>query len=81
MICSNLYLKFKNYYDAIRYALKLDDNKSLMKRQCAYLLGWHQYMGYDEDEESDISDNEKETYIVVIDENEQLEDYEITKAY
>eukprot|EP01084_Bolivina_argentea_P066927 122007_1 len=87
-ICFNLYLKFKNYFDAIRFALKLDNkklvrqvmrhlkNQPLMKRQCAYLLGWHQYMGYDENEESDISDDEKNEY-PIIHQDDIIEKYEI----
>ena len=87
-ICFDLYLSFKNYYHAVRFALKLDDKKlvrqvmrslkdrPLMKRQCAYLLGWHQYMGYDENEEDELSDDEEANYPVA-EENVPVEDYEV----
>eukprot|EP01083_Nonionella_stella_P213807 770817_1 len=86
-ICFDLYLLFKNYYDALRFALKLDDKKlvrqvmrslkdrPLMKRQCAYLLGWHQFMGYDENEEDEISETEMDEYPICC--NDAIEDYEI----
>jgi len=87
-ICFDLNLKFKSYYNAIRFALKLDDKKlvrqvmrslkerPLMKRQCAYLLGWHQYMGYDENEEDELSENEETNY-PILESNKEIEDYEI----
>merc|ERR1712228_284938 len=74
-------------YNAIRFALKLDDKKlvrqvmrslkerPLMKRQCAYLLGWHQYMGYDENEEDELSEDE-ETKYPILESNKEIEDYE-----
>lgn len=74
-LCFDLYLEFKNYYHAMRFALKLDNrklvrqvmrslvNRPLMKRQCAYLLGWHNY-GYEEDEELELSENEDVEYMV-----------------
>ena len=66
-LCFDLYFKFKSYYHALRFALKLDEKKLVYRvmkacqndkaqlRQNAYLLGWHQY-GYDEDEE--VTDDE-----------------------
>merc|ERR1712130_1036333 len=48
----------------------------LMKRQCAYLLGWHQYMGYDENEEDELSENEETNY-PILESNKEIEDYEI----
>ena len=63
-LCFDIYLKFKNFYQAMRFALKLDDielvryvmryleNRPVTKKQCAYLLGWHQF-GYDDDYECD----------------------------
>jgi len=88
-ICFDLYLQFKNYYHAVRFALKLDNKKlvrqvmrslkdrPLMKRQCAYLLGWHQYMGYDEDEEEDLSDDEATNYPILESSLKDIEEYEI----
>merc|ERR1712113_493549 len=51
-----------------------------MKRQCAYLLGWHQYMGYDEDEEDELSEDEAANYPILESANKDIEEYETTFA-
>ena len=51
-------------------------DRPLMKRQCAYLLGWHQYMGYDEDEEDELDEEEAANY-PILETNKEIEDYEI----
>ena len=94
-ICFDLCLRFKSYYDAVRFALKLDDEKlvrtvmrrldkrPLMKRQCAYLLGWHQYMGYDDDEEDEEDDGDMvmvEKPAVEDEKDDAIEEYEAAFA-
>ncbi len=43
-------------------------NTPLIKRQCAYLLGWHQHIGYDEN---------KENQYPIIHKDDIIEKYEI----